>query len=65
MFGGQLKSSDIGWVNNAIFSKYLSLDKSYQGQTNVRLLDRKHFLSRLFAWRVLLEAQTAPAWEQQ
>lgn len=33
MFGGQLRSADIGWENNAIFSQYSSPDKSCQGQT--------------------------------
>lgn len=42
--------------NNAIFSKYSSPDKSCQGQTYGRLLDRKHYVcAGLFAWRALLK----------
>lgn len=44
VFGGRLKRSGIGLENNAIFSKYSSPDKSCQGQTYGRLLDRKHYL---------------------
>lgn len=58
VFEGQLKSSGTGLKNNAIFSKYSSPDKSCQGQTYGRLLDRKHYLcTRLFAWRALLKEQ--------
>lgn len=58
VFGGRLKSSGIGLENNAIFWKYSSPDKSCQGQTYGRLLDRKHYLcTGLFAWRALLKEQ--------
>lgn len=54
--GVRLKSSGFGLENNAIFSKYSSADKSCQGQTYGRLLDRKHYLcTGTFAWRALLK----------
>lgn len=60
VFGGGAAKKQQYWSekNNAIFSKYSSPDKSCQGQTYARLLNRKHYLcTTLFAWRALLKEQ--------